>query len=160
MVIASRLGVAEAAITELDLVIQRLETNITDVWNQALLAHAAAATVAAAALANIQAPEDNPPVIVRPQISGIVNLPLFNSEMPGGAQPQSQAPPPQRSYREAASMGCRRYAPDYYRRTANRITPRYQVPHQTYYAPLGASANAPSTFARPSRTPTPSPLGQ
>ena len=73
---ANRLG---AAIEELDLVIKRLKAYITDAWNQALLVRAAAA-------ANIQAPDDTPPIIVRPQTTGIVNLHLYNPEMPGGAQ--------------------------------------------------------------------------
>ena len=60
VVMASRLGATNAAVIEIDLVIQRLEVNITDAWRQALLARAAKATAAAAAIASIQAPDNTP----------------------------------------------------------------------------------------------------
>ena len=44
---ANQTGAATAAILELDLVIKRLETYITDAWHQALLAPAAAASLPA-----------------------------------------------------------------------------------------------------------------
>ena len=73
-----------------------------------------------------------------------MNIPIFNPGMSSGVQPHAQAPPPQRSYREAAWTGCRRYAPNY-SGTANRSAPRYQVPNLSYNAPLNAWANTLST---------------
>ena len=138
---ANQTGAAAAVIQELDIVITRLESYITEAWQQTLLSTAAVA-------ANFSTPTNSPPIIIRPKITGIVSSPSCNIlGASGGAQYKAQAPPMASRYRQAAAGRCRKWAP-YYRGLANR-PPRWQDRAGKYYAPTSDWANTPSTSRMP-----------